>query len=129
MKVSEVMGKPVIISPDATVKDAAKKMSELNITTLMVIDINKLVGILTEGDISRRFATSDRLSKDVCVRDIMSSQLIKVEADENVEYACHLMTKNEIRRLPVVLKGRLVGIITSDYIAKHLPEIGVDSFF
>ncbi len=129
MKVSEVMGKPVIISPDATVKDAAKKMSELNITTLMVIDINKLVGILTEGDISRRFATSDRLSKDVCVRDIMSSQLIKVEADENVEYACHLMTKNEIRRLPVVSKGRLVGIITSDYIAKHLPEIGIDSFF
>nr|QBM01353.1 inosine-5'-monophosphate dehydrogenase [uncultured archaeon] len=129
MKVSEVMGKPVIISPDATVKDAAKKMSELNITTLMVIDINKLVGILTEGDISRRFATSDRLSKDVCVKDIMSSHLIKVEADENVEYACSLMAKNEIRRLPVVSKGRLVGIITSDYIAKHLPEIGVDSFF
>jgi CBS domain-containing protein len=129
MKVSEVMGKPVIISPDATVKDAAKKMSELNITTLMVIDINKLVGILTEGDISRRFATSDRLSKDVCVRDIMSSHLIKVDDDENVEYACDLMTKNNIRRLPVVSKGRLVGIITSDYIAKHLPEIGVDSFF
>ncbi len=129
MKVSEVMGKPVIISPDATVKDAAKKMSELNITTLMVIDINKLVGILTEGDISRRFATSDRLSKDVRVKDIMSSHLIKVEADENVEYACSLMAKNEIRRLPIVSKGRLVGIITSDYIAKHLPEIGIDSFF
>ena len=39
------------------------------------------------------------------------------------------MAKNEIRRLPLVSKGRLVGIITSDYIARHLPEIGVDSFF
>jgi len=129
MKVSEVMGKPVIISPDVTVKEAAKKMAELSITTLMIIDVNKLVGILTEGDICRKVATSDRMAKDVIIKDIMSSHLIKVEADENVEYACSLMAKNEIRRLPVVSKGRLVGIITSDYIAKHLPEIGVDSFF
>ena len=84
MKVSEVMGKPVVISPDASVKDAAKKMAELGITTLMVIDVNKLVGILTEGDICRKVATSDRMAKDVEVRDIMSSHLINVDDDENV---------------------------------------------
>lgn len=129
MKVSEVMGKPIVINPDMTVKDAARKMVELNVTTLMVIDSNKLVGILTEGDVVERFVTTDKTSKEVRVKDIMSSQLIKVEADENVEYACHIMAKNKIRRLPVVSKGKLIGMITSDYIAKHLPEIGVDSFF
>lgn len=129
MKVSEVMGKPITISPDMTVKDAAKKMCELNVTTLMIIDNNKLVGILTDFDVVERFVASDRTSKDTPVRDIMSSNLIKVEADENIEYATHLMVKNEIRRLPVVSKGKLVGMLTLDYIAKHLPEIGVDSFF
>lgn len=129
MKVSEVMGKPIVISPDATVKDAAKKMCELNVTTLMVIDTNKLVGILTDCDIVDRFVTTDKTSKEVCVKDIMSSHLIKADADENVEYACSLMIKNKIRRLPVVSKGRLVGMLTLDYIAKHLPDLGVDSFF
>lgn len=129
MKVSEVMGKPIIIGPNVSVKEAAKKMCELNVTTLMVIDNNKLVGIVTDCDIVRRFVISDKLSKDVLVKDIMSSDLIKADADENIEYATHLMVKNEIRRLPVVSKGKLVGMLTLDYIAKHLPEIGVDSFF
>lgn len=129
MKVKEAMGKPIIISPTATVKDAAKKMVELNATTLMVIDNNKLVGILTDGDIVERFVASDRTSKDTPVKDIMSSNLIKVDENENVEYATHLMLQNKIRRLPVVSKGRLIGMLTLDYIAKHLPDIGIDSFF
>lgn len=129
MKVSEVMGKPIIIGPDATVKDAAKKMAELNVTTLMVIENSKLSGILTDFDIVERLVSTDKCSKDVFVKEIMSSNLIKVESEESVEYACSLMVKNKIRRLPVVSKGRLVGMLTLDYIANHLPDIGVDSFF
>lgn len=129
MKVSEVMGKPAIISPDINVKEAARKMVELNVTTLMVIDKNKLVGIVTDGDIVERVAATDKSSKDVLVKEIMSSNLIKIDAGENIEYATNLMVKNQIRRLPVVSKGRLIGMLTLDYIAKHLPEIGADSLF
>jgi CBS domain-containing protein len=129
MKVKEIMGKPIIISPDISVKDAAKKMVELNVTTMMIIENNKLVGILTEGDIVERFATTDKISKNINVKEVMSTQLIKVNEDENVENAVGIMLKNKIRRLPVVSKGRLVGMMTLDYVAKHLPEIGIDSWF
>ncbi|MFH1248689.1 MAG: CBS domain-containing protein [archaeon] len=129
MKVKEIMGKPIIISPDITVKEAAKKMVELNATTMMIIENNKLVGILTEGDIVERFATTDKISKNVTVKEVMSSHLIKADEDENVENAIGIMLKNKIRRLPVVSKGRLVGMLTLDYVAKHLPEIGIDSWF
>lgn len=129
MKVREIMGKPVIINPHTTVKDAAKKMCELNITTLMVIENDELIGMLSDGDIVTKFATSDNISKETTVREIMSSHLINADAEENIEYAVGLMVKNKIRRLPIVCKSKLVGILTLDYVAKHLPEIGVDSFF
>jgi CBS domain-containing protein len=129
MKVKEIMGKPIIISPDITIKDAAKKMVECNVTTMMIIEDNKLVGILTEGDIVERFAITDKISKNVIVKEIMSSHLIKADEDENVENAVGVMLKNKIRRLPIVSKGKLVGMLTLDYVAKHLPEIGIDSWF
>ena len=59
----------------------------------------------------------------------MRSRWVNVDIDENIEYAVGLMVKNKTRRLPVLCHGKLVGMLTLDYIAKHLPEIGVDSFF
>lgn len=129
MRVKEIMGKPLVIEPDATVQHAAKKMVEMNVTTFMVIDSKKLVGIITDGDIVERVDALGKCSKDILVKEIMSSHLIKVDADESVEYAVSVMLKNNIRRLPVVSNKRLVGMLTLDYVAKHLSEIGIDSWF
>lgn len=129
MKVREVMGKPVVVSPETTVKEAAQIMAEKDITTLFVVVGQKVTGILTDMDILRRCVLLDKKASQVKSSEIMTTNLIKIDADENVEYAVNVMLKNKIRRLPVVSKGRFVGIITTDYISAHADELGVDSLF
>lgn len=129
MKVSEVMGKPVVVSPEATVIDAAKIMAEKDITTLFIVVGQKVVGILTDMDIIKRCVLLNKKASEVKAKEIMTTDLIKIDADENIEYAVKVMFKNKIRRMPVVSKGRFIGIITTDYISAHAAELGVDSFF
>jgi CBS domain-containing protein len=123
------MGKPFVVSPETSVKEAAQMMANNDITTLFVVVDHKVIGILTDMDIVKRFVLSDKRSGEVKVKEIMSSKLITVDADENVEYAVNVMLKNKIRRLPVTSKGRFIGIITTDYISAHASELGVDSLF
>lgn len=129
MKVREVMGKPAVVSPETTVKEAAQVLSDKEITTLFIVEGQKVIGILTDFDIIKRCVISDKKASQVKVKDIMTSNLVKIDADDNVEYAVSVMLKNKIRRLPVVSKGRFVGIITTDYISAHADELGVDSLF
>ena len=129
MKVRQIMGQPKVVSPDTSVKDAAKIMAEFDISTLFVVTGHKVEGMVTDMDIIRRFATSDSRPKDMHVKEIMTSHLITVNANENVEEAVYVMQKNGIRRLPVVEKGKFVGIITTDYISAHASELGVDALF
>ena len=129
MKVREIMGKPHAVPPETSVKEAARLMAELDIATVFVVQDKKVMGILTDMDIIRRFVSSDKLSKNVLVKDIMTSRIITVDSDENVEDAVHIMKKNGVRRLPVVSKGRFIGLITTDYISAHAAELGVDALF
>jgi CBS domain-containing protein len=129
MKVREVMGKPVVVSPETTVLEAAKLMAEKDITTLFVVVGHKVIGLLTDMDIIRRCVTLDKKASQIPVKEIMTTALITVDADDNIEYAVDKMLDNKIRRMPVVSKGRFVGIITTDYISAHASELGVDSLF
>lgn len=129
MKVKEVMGKPFVIAPETTVKEAAQIMAEKDITTLFVVEGQKVIGIITDMDIIKRCVLLNKKASQVKAKDIMTSKLITVEADDNIEYAVNVMLENKIRRLPVVSKGRFVGIITTDYISAHADELGVDSLF
>ncbi|MBS3090386.1 CBS domain-containing protein [Candidatus Pacearchaeota archaeon] len=129
MKVREVMGKPNVVSPETTILEAAKIMAEKDVTTLFVIEGQKVIGIITDMDIIKRCVIQNKKAGDVKAKDIMTSKLVTVDADDNVEYAVNVMLENKIRRLPVVSKGRFVGIITTDYISAHADELGVDSLF
>lgn len=129
MRVREVMGKPIVVSPDTTVKEAAQIMADKDITTLFVVVGQKVIGILTDMDIIRRCVVQNKRASEVKAKEIMTSNLVKVDADDNIEYAVDKMLDNKIRRLPVVSKGRFVGIITTDYISAHASELGVDSLF
>lgn len=129
MKVREVMGKPFVVSPETSVKEAAQIMAEKDITTLFVVVGQKVTGILTDMDIIRRCVLLDKKASQVKAGEIMTSKLITVDADDNIEYAVNVMLENKIRRLPVVSKSRFIGIITTDYISAHADELGVDSLF
>ncbi|MBI5148265.1 CBS domain-containing protein [Candidatus Pacearchaeota archaeon] len=129
MKIKEIMIKPEVIGPEATIKDAAEIMNKLHIGSLIVIENSKVAGIITDGDIVRRFAPMDEPASQVKVKEIMSRKLIISDPNESVEYASHLMVEKNIKHLPIIDKNKLIGILTSTMILKHAPEIGMDALF
>ena len=97
--------------PERSVRDAATIMAKAHTGSLVVMIKGKPAGIVTEGDISR--ALSEGVNPDkVPIKKIMSKRLITVSPDKRVEEAAKLMTEKQIKKLPVVEEGRLLGIVT-----------------
>ena len=97
--------------PTESLKNALKRIVTRNIGSIVVVEENEPVGILTERDISRCVARGTNALKRH-VKNVMSSPLITVETTESVQDAMALMLKHGIRRLPVVKQRRLVGIVS-----------------
>jgi len=102
---------PVTIKPGVSVKEAAKIMKKRGIGNCIVVD-NKPVGIVTESDIIKKVVAEGLDAGNVLVKDIMTTPIIVIDPYVNIEEAMKTMSKCKIRRLPVVEKGKLVGIIT-----------------
>ncbi len=120
MQVKEAMNKGVkIIAPGATVREAAQIMSKYRIGSLVVVEgSGKIAGLITERDILDDVVAAGKRSDDVKVEDAMTKDLVTISEDATLEDAAALMSKNKIKKLPVVKEGGLVGIITaSDLIA------------
>jgi len=100
------------VTPETTVFDAIKLMSEKNIGALPVVTGGTLVGIFTERDYTRKIALHGKTSKNTQVREIISREVISVPPDESVEECMRLMTENRVRHLPVVQNQELLGIIS-----------------
>lgn len=110
----------VTISPDKTAQDAARLMVGHGIGSVVVMDSEKVIGIVTERDLVRKVCAKDIPSSKVKIQDVMSTPIITAEPDLPIEAAVQRMFNNKIRRLPVVENGRLVGIVTISDIAKHM---------
>ena len=100
------------ISPDAMVYDAIQMMSDKNIGALLVTDGDKLVGILTERDYTRKIALKGKSSKQTAVREILSGEVIHVNPNHTVEECMRLMTDHRVRHLPVLEGDKLIGIVS-----------------
>ena len=100
------------VSPDTMVFDAIQLMADKNIGALLVTEGEKLVGIITERDYTRKVALKGKSSKQTAVREIISGQVIQVEPENTVEDCMRLMTTHRIRHLPVLESGRIVGIVS-----------------
>ena len=100
------------ISPDATVFDAIQLMADRNIGALLVTEGERLVGIVTERDYTRKVALKGKVSKQTAVREILSGQFIQVQPDHTVEECMRLMTDHRVRHLPVLEGERIVGLIS-----------------
>ncbi len=112
MRLSEIMTTNVEkLSPDATVVEAAQKMKSRDIGFLPVCEGDKLVGLLTDRDIVLRVVAEGKDLKACKCSDIMTRELMFGSPDLDVHDAAHIMADEQIRRLPVVDNGKLVGIV------------------
>ncbi len=125
MKVKDIMTKNVkTISPNATMEEAAQEMRKNKIGCLVVVEDEKPIGIITERDLAYKIIAQGK-SLETKVKEVMSSDLKTIEKDENIKQAAKLMASHVIRRLPVVEKGKLIGIVTIDDIMRA-EKIGED---
>lgn len=124
VKVADVMSKPVVtVPPTTTVRDAARTMAAKNMRHVIVADKGVPVGVLSDGDIITRVLAKGKDVAKVSVRAVMSKPVLTIGPQKDVEDAARLMTKKGIFSLPVVSRGRLVGIITEKDIIKISPSL------
>jgi CBS domain-containing protein len=104
------------IEETTNIQEAAKKMKDKNVSSLVVVDMRgKPVGLVTERDLVRKVCINDVRSSTVTSKEIMSFPLITIEASSSPSAAAHMMLKNNVRHLLVVDEGSLnkpIGIIT-----------------
>jgi CBS domain-containing protein len=108
---------PRSIGASASVVEAARLMREEDTGSLPITDDEQLVGMLTDRDIATRVVAEAADPKMTSVGDIYSRDLISVEPDEDLDEALRLMARHQVRRLPVVENGKLVGIVAQADIA------------
>src|SRR6202047_4596248 len=100
------------IAPEAMVYDAIKLMAQKNVGALVVLENNRLLGIISERDYTRKVILKGKSSKETPVRDIMTQELITVDASESVTECMRVMTEKRIRHLPVMEGSKMIGLIS-----------------
>ena len=100
------------ISPDATVFEAVEMMANKNVGALLVMENDKLVGLISERDYTRKVMLRGKRSRDTKVSEIMSSNLTVIPPNEPVEQCLRLMTEKRFRHLPVIDGDKVVGVIS-----------------
>lgn len=125
-KVNDILktkgGNTFSITPDTIVFEALEIMVEKNVSALVVLENEKLVGIFTERDYARKVVLKGKTSKDTLIAEIMTEDLITVSPDSTIDSCMRLMTSRFIRHLPVVAEDRLVGIISIGDVVKYIIE-------
>ncbi|MGZ4967645.1 MAG: CBS domain-containing protein, partial [Chthoniobacterales bacterium] len=106
-----------------TVYDAVARMAEKNIGALVVMEGDKLVGIVSERDYTRKVMLRGKRSRETQVNEIMSTQLTTVEPKESVDRCLEFMTDKRVRHLPVVENGKLLGVISIGDLVKHVISV------
>ena len=106
------------VRPDSKLREVIEKMVKFHIGSIMVVQGDKPIGIITERDALKCLIES-RFDLEVTeAKDIMSGPLVTISEDEDIEQASKLMIQNNIKKLPVIMEGKLVGIVTSSDIVR-----------
>ena len=108
------------ISPDDTVYDALKLMAEKNVGSLVVLEEDRIAGMISERDYARKIVLMDKLSRETKVKEIMTAEVTTVTPDMDLERCMELITEKRLRHLPAVENDRLVGIISIGDIVKGI---------
>jgi signal-transduction protein with cAMP-binding, CBS, and nucleotidyltransferase domain len=106
----------------STVLDAMQIMSEKHVGGLVVMDNDEVVGIFTERDHARKVGMMNKKPEDVCVYEVMTSDLITVHPSQTVRECMSIMTEKRVRHLPVFEDGEMIGIISIGDVVRDLIE-------
>ena len=124
MKVNEIMNKVMAVDSDINLKQAAKILSDKNIGSIVVLKKDKILGIVTERDIIDNISS---LGKKIS--SIMTKVVVTIDHNESLDNAALMMAQSKIKRLPVVDKEKLVGIVTATDIIANSDILNEDFFF
>jgi CBS domain-containing protein len=108
------------IGPDATVFDAVTRMAEKDVGSLVVMDDEKLIGLITERHYARNVILKGKASPTTLVKDIMERNVIQVRPEQSVELCMALMTENRVRHLPVLEGTKVIGIVSIGDLLKFI---------
>ncbi|MFT3734692.1 MAG: CBS domain-containing protein [Rhodocyclaceae bacterium] len=117
-KSAEILG----VTPATTVYEALELMAKADISAVLVLESERLVGIFTERDYARKVALRGKSSRDLKIGDVMTQNLLTISPSQNVDDVMSIMTENRFRHLPVVERGKLVGIVTIGDAVKAVME-------
>jgi CBS domain-containing protein len=128
VSIKEIMHKHTFVPAEASVQEVAATMSKKKIGSVLVKTVGG-IGILTERDIMTRVVSKGRDAKKLKAVDIATSPIKTIDAGADIYEACNIFTENAFRRLPVVEKGQVVGIVTTRDIARQfIPKLVKDTY-
>ena len=126
MKAQDIMTKdPACVTPDTPVRDAARLMKNEDVGIIPVVESRgskKLVGVITDRDIAIRVVADGAASSDSSVRDVMTSNITTSAPGDNVKDVMELMGREQVRRIPIVDGGELVGIVAQADIVREADD-------
>jgi CBS domain-containing protein len=120
--------KLVTLPPEASIREAAKKMDDEKIGFLLITNSESLKGVLTDRDITCWLAKGGKDPDGVRVSEVMQTDIVSAGPGTDTFEASKIMAENKIRRLPIIENGKLCGIVTTSDFATYLEE-EVDNFF
>jgi CBS domain-containing protein len=119
-EIKELMTKgPRTVQRGDSIADAARLMREEDAGVAPIVDGDRLVGVLTDRDIAIRVVAEGKDPQSTKVEEIASQTLVTIEPQQDLDEALRLMAQHQIRRLPVVEDGKLVGILAQADVARH----------
>lgn len=110
------------IAPSASVLDAVKLMAEKNVGALLVMEGERVEGIVSERDYARKVALMSRSSANTPVCEIMTTEVMFVRPEQTSEECMAVMTQNRLRHLPVMSEGKLLGLVSIGDLVKNIIE-------
>jgi CBS domain-containing protein len=117
----DIKGNKILsIAPNDSVYAAIERMSENNVGALLVLENEKLVGILSERDYARKVVLKGKSSKNTLIREIMTPDVLCVSPDTTVDECLALLTESRVRHLPVMDGGKLMGIVSIGDLVKQI---------
>ena len=108
------------VGPETIVLDALRHMADHEVVALLVMQGDRVLGVISERDYARKVALLGRASRDTLISQIMTAPAVTVSPDDTVDACMHLVTDRHIRHLPVLEKGRVVGVLSIGDLVKAI---------
>ncbi|MGB9134765.1 MAG: CBS domain-containing protein [Candidatus Bathyarchaeia archaeon] len=124
VQVKDVMSKDVkVVRPDTLMKEVVATMNKFDIGSVIVVQSDRPVGIITERDILKRIVEPCLAPETLRAREVMSSPVVTIRDTVSIDEAAKVMAKKKLKRLLVMGDNKLIGILTFTDIVTHVPKM------